>query len=57
MVDEKVIVNDRKVSCDGGSSPLGHPKVYLEILKDTQIKCPYCSKLFIYKPPSSTNKK
>jgi len=44
------IVKKRRVSCDGSSGPLGHPKVYLEIKQGVEeIVCPYCSKHFIYK--------
>jgi uncharacterized Zn-finger protein len=26
---------------------LGHPKIYLDMGKENQIICPYCSKIFI----------
>lgn len=43
-------VKSRSVSCDGGKGALGHPKVYLQIAPDkTEVTCPYCSKVFIYK--------
>lgn len=46
---DKVIVNQRKVSCDGSGGALGHPKVYLEIKEhEDEIVCPYCSRVFIY---------
>lgn len=46
---DKVVVNQRKVSCDGSGGALGHPKVYLEIKEhDDEIICPYCSRVFIY---------
>lgn len=43
---EIVRVKTRSVSCDGGLSNLGHPKVYLNI-PGRQIACPYCSCIFI----------
>ena len=44
---EKIIVKDKKVSCEGHEYPYDHPKVYLEISEDKdEIECPYCSKLF-----------
>ena len=50
------IVKTRYVSCDGGTSELGHPKVYLEIKTgEDQIHCPYCNKLFIYKDETNSN--
>ena len=41
------IVHSKKVSCDGGGGVLGHPKIYLDMGKENQIICPYCSKIFI----------
>lgn len=46
---ETTIVTSRAVSCDGGVGADGHPKVYLRI-NGTQIRCPYCSRLFVLKP-------
>lgn len=43
------IVYSKKVSCDGGGGVLGHPKIYLDMGKENQIICPYCSKNFILK--------
>ena len=39
-------VSEKKVSCNGGGGPLGHPKVFLDMGKNDKIICPYCSKLF-----------
>lgn len=47
-------VDTHKVSCEGLESGIGHPKVYLEI-KDEQITCPYCSKIFKLKSKSHEN--
>jgi uncharacterized Zn-finger protein len=46
---EIIHVKTRAVSCDGGEGVYGHPKVYLRIA-DTQIVCPYCSRLFVLAP-------
>ena len=46
---EKSTVNSKYVSCDGGSS-YGHPKIYLKIGQQKNIKCPYCGQIFVYKP-------
>ena len=46
---ETVIVQNRKISCDGGLGALGHPKVWLKIGGD-QTFCPYCSRLFVLDP-------
>lgn len=40
-------VSSKKVSCSGDGGVLGHPKIYLDMGKEDQILCPYCSKKFI----------
>lgn len=50
---EMFSVDHEEVICDGGGGPLGHPRVFLHIDHDTgQVQCPYCSRLFVYKPTS-----
>ena len=45
---ETILVDTRKVACNGGGGALGHPRVYLRIKDDArEIECPYCSRLFI----------
>ncbi|XP_043545588.1 NADH dehydrogenase [ubiquinone] iron-sulfur protein 6, mitochondrial [Chiloscyllium plagiosum] len=40
-------VSDRVVSCDGGGGALGHPKVYLNLDKETKVgTCGYCGLRF-----------
>ena len=41
------IVNLKKISCSGVSGSLGHPKIFLDMGDLNEIRCPYCSKLFI----------
>lgn len=48
---EIIKISALKVRCDGGSSkgdPLGHPAVYLTLVKKGQIDCPYCGRRFIH---------
>ena len=40
-------VSSSRVTCDGGSGTLGQPKIYLDMGQETEITCPYCSKLFV----------
>jgi len=53
-VEDTQIVVDRKVRCDGTHALIknistGHPAVFLQIIaNETQISCPYCSRLFLY---------
>ena len=51
----EIIETDCKVvKCDGGGEPLGHPVVYLNLGKEGQVICPYCSKCYINPSYSST---
>ena len=48
---EIISVDRLEVACDGGGGPLGHPRVFLHIDQDKkQVQCPYCSRLYMYKP-------
>ena len=44
---EKETVQSKKIKCAGIGGSLGHPKVYLDMGDLNEIRCPYCSKLFI----------
>jgi len=46
---EVIRTEDHRVSCDGGSGPLGHPLIYLEIGAGGEAVCPYCSRQFVLK--------
>ena len=47
---EVIEVKKEEVACDGGEAPLGHPRVYLHIDKEShKIQCPYCSRLYVLK--------
>ena len=46
-IEQKVVVESRSVSCDGGMGLSGHPNVYLNIGNENQVICPYCSRVFI----------
>jgi uncharacterized Zn-finger protein len=57
---ETLHVNSKKISCNGGSTALGHPLVYLNMGKNDYVICPYCSKYFTIKSkakPSSPKPK
>tara|TARA_B100001093_G_scaffold510908_1_gene577695 strand:- start:12 stop:191 length:180 start_codon:yes stop_codon:yes gene_type:complete len=42
------IVDSKKISCSGVDGSLGHPKIFLDMGDLNEIRCPYCSKLFIF---------
>lgn len=54
---EVILVDQRRVSCDGASqirggasyraASLGHPRVYLEIDEHGYIDCGYCDRRFV----------
>jgi len=43
---EIIHVDDPVVACDGGDGTLGHPRVFLRIVKHDVI-CPYCSRQYV----------
>lgn len=43
------VVEDHKVSCDGGGGALGHPKVWYEIGEEGYVECGYCDRIFALK--------
>lgn len=44
---ETLIVDSRKVSCDGGGGALGHPIVWYEMGDQDMVECKYCDRRFI----------
>jgi len=44
---EIIEVDEPVAACNGGSGPLGHPRVYLNLAPAGRIECPYCSRLFV----------
>ncbi|MBC7953217.1 MAG: zinc-finger domain-containing protein [Rhodospirillaceae bacterium] len=43
---ETQIVDTATVACDGGTGPLGHPRVYLTFGHAREVVCPYCSRSY-----------
>ena len=47
---ETKIVDSYRIACDGGEGALGHPRVWLQIAKDTGwVECPYCDCKYVHK--------
>lgn len=46
---EVVMVDGRKVSCDGGGGALGHPRVWYEMGDEDFVECKYCDRRFVLK--------
>ena len=46
---ETEFVNSWRVACDGGGNALGHPRVWLQIPRETGfVECGYCDKKYIH---------
>ncbi|WP_296416789.1 zinc-finger domain-containing protein [Pseudooctadecabacter sp.] len=46
---ETKIVTDWRIACDGGEGALGHPRVWLQIPRDTGwVECSYCDARYIH---------
>jgi uncharacterized Zn-finger protein len=44
---EIIVVDDHRVSCDGGGGALGHPRVYMEMGAAGFVECGYCDRRFV----------
>jgi uncharacterized Zn-finger protein len=44
---EVIVVEKRRIACDGGGGALGHPKVFLEMGEGKEVECPYCDRKFV----------
>ncbi len=47
---EVIIVASKRVACDGGGGPLGHPLVYMDMGADDFVECGYCDRRFQLRP-------
>ena len=45
---ETLEVTETTVACDGGNGPLGHPRVFLQLVKG-EVDCPYCGRRYVLK--------
>jgi uncharacterized Zn-finger protein len=43
---EVILVDKKRVVCDGGGGALGHPRVYMEMGQDDHVECGYCDRRF-----------
>lgn len=47
FVPEIIVVDNRRVACDGGGGALGHPVVYYEMGDEDFVECGYCDRRFV----------
>ena len=48
--DDVMIVTTRRVACEGSGGALGHPKTYLDMGQESEVRCKYCDRLFKLDP-------
>ena len=46
---EIIVVETKKVMCDGGGGALGHPRTYYEMGDEDFVECLYCDRRFVLK--------
>ena len=51
---ETFTVDSEQIACDGGGGALGHPRVYLTLVKG-EIECPYCSRHYVLAADAKTH--
>ncbi|MEO5806777.1 zinc-finger domain-containing protein [Devosia sp.] len=44
----RIAVGSKEFQCVGALPPFDHPHIYLDMGKDSEVVCPYCSTLFVY---------
>ena len=50
---ETRIVHDWRVACDGSGPALGHPRVWLQIPRESGwVECPYCDARLVHESAS-----
>jgi uncharacterized Zn-finger protein len=47
---KEIRVGVKEFKCQGASDPFDHPHIYLDMGKDSDVICPYCSTRFVYDP-------
>lgn len=53
-INDIVYSNTPDVVCDGNNAiNNGHPRIYLNMEKEGEVVCPYCSRKFILTPPKT----
>ncbi len=47
---QTIRIGVKEFKCTGTKPPFDHPHVYLDMGRDDEIVCPYCSTVFVYDP-------
>jgi uncharacterized Zn-finger protein len=46
----KIEIGSREFQCMGALPPFDHPHVYIDMGKDNDVVCPYCSTHYVFNP-------
>jgi uncharacterized Zn-finger protein len=46
----RIEIGSKEFQCIGALPPFDHPHVYLDMGKDNEIVCPYCSTHYVFNP-------
>jgi len=44
----RIAVGSKEFMCVGALPPFDHPHIYLDMGRDSEIVCPYCSTLYVF---------
>ena len=44
----KIVIGAHEFMCIGANPPFDHPHVFLDMGRETEIICPYCSTLYVH---------
>lgn len=50
-----IYIGTKELECTGASQPHDHPHIYLDMGKDSNIVCPYCSTVYHYNDKLAAN--
>jgi uncharacterized Zn-finger protein len=45
---KRIEVGSKEFMCVGALPPFDHPHIYIDMGKDTEVVCSYCSTLYVY---------
>lgn len=45
----RIEIGSKEFKCVGALPPFDHPHIYLDMGKDSDIVCPYCSTYYVFK--------
>jgi uncharacterized Zn-finger protein len=45
---KRIEVGSKEFMCVGALPPFDHPHIFMDMGKDTEIVCPYCSTLYVF---------